>query len=233
MEMADETVMRGEMPLDNYITHKYEGLQNVNAAIDALHGGSCLRAVVHIADSGLTPVKLPKLKENKRLENGWMKQLTHWSEVCQCEMTFSVFLPDPQTRTSPPPPVLYYLSGLTCSDENVRTKGHFAQEAGRVGLAVVFPDTSPRGVNIPGEDDSWDFGSAAGFYVDATKEPWSKHYKMYSYITKELPELISVVIYLVILSFIILLSRVCSRLTRTVRVSPATAWEVMEPWLLT
>ena len=61
-----------------------------------------------------------------------------------------------------------------------------------MGLAVVFPDTSPRGVNIPGEDDSWDFGSAAGFYVDATAEPWSKHYKMYSYITKELPELINV-----------------------------------------
>ena len=121
-----------------------------------------------------------------------MKQLSHWSESCQCEMTFSVFLPDSQSRTAPLPPVLYYLSGLTCSDENARTKAHFAQEAGRVGLAVVFPDTSPRGVNIPGEDDSYDFGSAAGFYVDATKEPWAKHYKMYTYITKELPELISV-----------------------------------------
>ena len=93
---------------------------------------------------------------------------------------------------SPLPPVLYYLSGLTCSDENARTKAHFAQEAGRVGLAVVFPDTSPRGVGIPGEDDSWDFGSAAGFYVDATAEPWSKHYKMYTYITEELPKLVSV-----------------------------------------
>ena len=97
-----------------------------------------------------------------------------------------------RSRSSPPPPVLYYLSGLTCSDENAKTKGHFAQEAGRVGLAVVFPDTSPRGVNIPGEDDSWDFGSAAGFYVDATTEPWAKHYRMYSYVTKELPELIKV-----------------------------------------
>ena len=77
-------------------------------------------------------------------------------------------------------------------DENARTKAHFAQEAGRVGLAVVFPDTSPRGAGIPDEDDSWDFGSAAGFYVDATTEPWSKNYKMYSYVTKELPELISV-----------------------------------------
>ena len=67
--------------------------------------------------------------------------------------------------------------GLTCSDENVRTKAHFAQEAGRVGLACVFPDTSPRGVNIEGEDDSWDFGSAAGFYVNATTPKWSKHYR--------------------------------------------------------
>ena len=78
-----------------------------------------------------------------------MKQLSHWSDACNCEMTFSVFLPDQPTRNSPPPPVLYYLSGLTCSDENARTKAHFAQEAAKVGLAVVFPDTSPRGVDIP------------------------------------------------------------------------------------
>jgi len=186
-----QTVMRGEMPVDGYITHKLQGLEKVNEAIDALHSGSCLRAVVHISDSGLPMAKLPKLKGNVRVENGYMKQLSHWSDTCQCEMTFSVFLPDSQTRTSPLPPVLYFLSGLTCSDENARTKAHFAAEAGRVGLAVVFPDTSPRGVNLPGEDDGWDFGSGAGFYVDATTEPWSKHYKMYSYVTKELPELIS------------------------------------------
>ena len=140
----------------------------------------------------LLQTKLPKLKSNVKMEGGFMKQLSHWSEANQCEMTFSVFLPDLKDRFDAPPPVLYYLSGLTCSDENVRTKSHFAQEAARVGLAVVFPDTSPRGVDIPGQDDSWDFGSAAGFYVDATTEPWSKHYKMYSYITKELPELINV-----------------------------------------
>jgi len=186
-----QTVMRGEMPLDPFITHKITGLENVNSAIDALHSGTCLRAVIHISDSGLEPVRLPTLKQNTRLEGGWLKKLSHWSDVCQCEMTFSVFLPDFKSRKAAPPPVLYFLSGLTCSDENVRTKSHFAQEAARVGLAVVFPDTSPRGVNIPGEDDSWDFGSAAGFYVDATAEPWSKHYKMYSYITKELPELIN------------------------------------------
>merc|ERR1719431_2064270 len=106
-------------------------------------------------------------------------------------MTFSVFLPDQLERKAPPPPVLYYLSGLTCSDENARTKAHFAQEAAKVCLAVVFPDTSPRGVDIPTQDDSWDFGSGAGFYVDATTDAWSGHYNMYSYVTKELPELIS------------------------------------------
>ena len=98
-----------------------------------------------------------------------MQQFTHWSDCCQCEMTFSVFLPDRPFRNAPDPPVLYYLSGLTCTDENARTKSHFAQEAGRVGLAVVFPDTSPRGVEIEGQDDSYDFGSSAGFYVNATE----------------------------------------------------------------
>jgi len=186
-----QTVMRGEMDLDPYITHTYKGLEHVNESIDALHSGTCLRAVVQIADTGLTPQVLPKLKGNVRVEGGWMKQLSHWSESCQCEMTFSVFLPDLADRKAPLPPVLYFLSGLTCSDENARTKAHFAQEAGRVGLAVVFPDTSPRGVDIAGQDDSYDFGSAAGFYVNATTPEWSKHYNMYDYITKELPDLVS------------------------------------------
>ena len=88
--------------------------------------------------------RLPKLLGNVRVEGGRLKQLSHWSEACQCDMTFSVFLPDQASRTGCPPPVLYYLSGLTCSDENARTKAHFAQEASKVGLAVVFPDTSPR-----------------------------------------------------------------------------------------
>merc|ERR1712121_12405 len=146
-----------------------------------------LRAVVHIGDSGLQQVKLPKLKGNVKVEGGMLKQLSHWSEATQSEMTFSVFLPTPLSRTAPPPPVLYYLSGLTCTDENARTKAHFAAEAAKLGLAVVFPDTSARPeVAIEGQDDSYDFGSGAGFYVDATTEKWKKHYNMYTYITKEL-----------------------------------------------
>merc|ERR1711937_554306 len=112
-----QTVMRGEMNLDAFITHTFQGLVNVNASIEALHGGTCLRAVVHIGESGLHPQTLPKLKGNVRVEGGWMKQLTHWSEACQCEMTFSVFLPDQASRTAPLAPVLYFLSGLTCSVE--------------------------------------------------------------------------------------------------------------------
>jgi len=187
-----QVVMRGEMDLDPFITHTFDGLENVTASIDALHSGECLRAVVRIADSGLVPSKLPKLKGNVRVEGGWMKQMSHWSEACQCEMTFSVFLPDPLSRHAAPPPVLYFLSGLTCSDENARTKAHFAQEAARVGLAVVFPDTSPRGVEgLEGQEDSWDFGTGAGFYVDATTPGYEKHYNMYTYVTQELPALVA------------------------------------------
>merc|ERR1711936_610175 len=186
-----QTVMRGEMKLDPYITHTFEGLEGVNEAIKALHGGDCLRAVVHVAKNDTSPDRLPTLKSDVKLEGGSIKQFTHWSEACQCDMTFSIFLPQRSERLASDPPVLYYLSGLTCTDENARTKAHFAQEAARVGLAVVFPDTSPRGTDIKGQDDSYDFGSGAGFYVNATEEPWAKNYQMYDYVTKELPELIN------------------------------------------
>jgi len=187
-----QTVMRGEMPLEPFITHTFKGLEKVNASIDALHSGQCLRAVVHIGDSDLPQAKLPTLKGNVRVEGGRMKQLSHWSEACQSNMNFSVFLPDQVNRTAPLPPVLYFLSGLTCTDEQARTKAHFAQEAGKLGLAVVFPDTSPRPeIAIKGQDESWDFGSGAGFYVDATTPDWSRHYNMYTYITKELPDLVA------------------------------------------
>ena len=186
-----QSVMRGEMDLKPFITHKINGLENVNEAIDALHGGTCLRAVIQIAKNDMPKAQLPILKSNVKVEGGWMKQLQHWSETCNCDMTFSIFVPERRNRADPDPPVLYYLSGLTCTDENARTKSHFAQEAGRVGLAVVFPDTSPRGTSIEGQDDSYDFGSGAGFYVNATTSQWSKHYNMYDYVTKELPDLVS------------------------------------------
>jgi S-formylglutathione hydrolase len=100
-------------------------------------------------------------------------------------MSLNLYLP-PQS-TSQKVPVLIYLSGLTCTGDNCSEKGFLQRHASKHGIALVYPDTSPRGASIAGEDDSLDFGTSAGFYVDATKDPWSKNYNMYTYITSELP----------------------------------------------
>jgi S-formylglutathione hydrolase len=118
---------------------------------------------------------------------GWQKRYRHFSEALNCEMIFSVYLP-PQA-TQGPVPVLYWLSGLTCTDENFMQKAGAQQQAAELGLAIICPDTSPRGTDLPGEHDSYDLGSGAGFYVNATQAPWSAHYRMYDYVTAELPQL--------------------------------------------
>jgi len=120
---------------------------------------------------------------------GWLQRFVHHSECCQCDMTFSVFLPS-QAETQKLP-VLYYLSGLTCTDDNVRTKGGAQRYAAEHGIALVMPDTSPRGDDVPDAADRYDLGKGAGFYVDATRQPWSKNYQMYSYVSDELPRLIA------------------------------------------
>ena len=109
---------------------------------------------------------------------------THQSRETGCTMRFGVYLP-PQAK-SQRVPILYWLSGLTCTEENFIVKAGAQRIAAALGLAIVVPDTSPRGLAIPGEGDSYDFGLGAGFYVDATEAPWSPGYRMYSYITKEL-----------------------------------------------
>ncbi|MBD2098690.1 S-formylglutathione hydrolase [Trichocoleus sp. FACHB-591] len=114
---------------------------------------------------------------------------SHQSSACSSEMKFAVYQP-PQAKAEPVP-VLYFLSGLTCTEENFITKAGAQQFAAKHGVMLVAPDTSPRNTGIPGEDEDWDFGTGAGFYVDATQEPWSQHYRMYSYITEELPALIA------------------------------------------
>ena len=114
---------------------------------------------------------------------------SHDSRETACVMRFGVFLP-PQADSGKVP-VLYWLSGLTCSEENFIVKAGAQRVAAELGLAIVVPDTSPRGLQIPGEDASYDFGTGAGFYVDATQVPWSAGYRMYSYVTRELPELIA------------------------------------------
>lgn len=104
-------------------------------------------------------------------------------------MKFAIYLPSHAEEGSVP--VIYWLSGLTCTEANFSEKSGAQKYAAEHGILLVIPDTSPRGLHIPGEDDSYDFGSGAGFYVDATMEPWKKNYRMYSYITKELPSLIN------------------------------------------
>ena len=129
------------------------------------------------------------LKSEYRCFGGTVAYYSHNSDRCNCEMNFAVYLP-PQA-VSQPVPVLYYLSGLTCTEENFITKAGAQRDAAELGIALVAPDTSPRNTGIPGEDEDWDLGSGAGFYVDATVEPWKKHYQMYSYVTQELPALIN------------------------------------------
>jgi len=113
----------------------------------------------------------------------------HESREVRGAMKFSAFVP-PQARSAKVP-VLYFLSGLTCTEETFPVKSHAQQMAAELGLMLIAPDTSPREPRLPGDADSWDFGYSAGFYVDATMEPWSKYYRMYSYITRELPPLIA------------------------------------------
>ncbi len=113
----------------------------------------------------------------------------HDSSEVRGPMKFSAFIP-PQARTGKVP-VLYYLSGLTCTEETFPIKAHAQQAAAERGLLLIAPDTSPREPRLPGDADSWDFGYSAGFYVDATVAPWSQYYRMYSYVTRELPETVT------------------------------------------
>lgn len=113
----------------------------------------------------------------------------HTSKACKCDMTFAVFVP-PQAEDGPVP-VVWYLSGLTCTHQNVMDKGEYRRMAAELGLIVVCPDTSPRGGGVPDYIQDWQRGTGAGFYLDATLRPWSKNYRMYSYITNELPAIIS------------------------------------------
>ena len=115
--------------------------------------------------------------------------LKHESSACRCAMTFSVFLP-PQAEQGGKLPVVWYLSGLTCTHANVTEKGEYRAACAELGLIFVAPDTSPRGEDIA-DAEEWDFGKGASFYVDATEEPWAPHYRMWTYVTEELPALVA------------------------------------------
>ncbi|WP_071873471.1 S-formylglutathione hydrolase [Atopomonas hussainii] len=121
---------------------------------------------------------------------GWHKRYRHRSTTLQCEMTFGIYLP-PQAEQGAQLPVLYWLSGLTCTDENFMHKAGAQRLAAELGLIIVAPDTSPRGADVPGDPDgAWDFGHGAGFYLNATQAPWAQHYRMHDYVVDELPALI-------------------------------------------
>jgi S-formylglutathione hydrolase len=120
---------------------------------------------------------------------GWQEVWRHASRCTGTAMEFAIYLP-PQAETGPCP-VLTWLSGLTCTWANATEKAGAQAHAAAHGLILVFPDTSPRGTDLPGEHDAYDFGSGAGFYLDATVAPWSSHYRMYTYVTEELPEVLA------------------------------------------
>ena len=127
------------------------------------------------------------LSDNKS-HGGRQLVVKHGSASTSTEMTFSIFLP-PQADSGERLPVVWYLSGLTCTHANVTEKGEYRAACAELGLVFVAPDTSPRGDEVP-DDEAYDFGKGAGFYVDATEEPWSRNYKMWSYVTEELPAVV-------------------------------------------
>ena len=119
---------------------------------------------------------------------GWHKQYSHHSTTLNCKMQFAIYLP-PQASNGNKIPVLYWLSGLTCTDENFMQKSGALRIAAELGIAIVAPDTSPRGAEVA-DDEGYDLGQGAGFYVNATQAPWNRHYQMYDYVVQELPKLI-------------------------------------------
>lgn len=122
---------------------------------------------------------------------GLQKIYSHDSEELKCKMNFAIYLPPQAENEGAKLPVLYWLSGLTCTEKNYVEKAGGQKLAAEHGIIVVCPDTSPRGCNIEGEDDAWDFGTGAGFYIDAVEEKWKTHYRMFSYVTSELRNVIS------------------------------------------
>jgi S-formylglutathione hydrolase len=134
-------------------------------------------------------IKLKNVSSNKMF-GGVNQQFSHASSVLNCDMRFAIYLP-PQATAENKVPVLYWLSGLTCTDENFMHKAGAQRMAAELGIAIVAPDTSPRGENVPDDGNAaYDFGLGAGFYVNATQAPWSNHYQMYDYVVHELPALI-------------------------------------------
>lgn len=134
-------------------------------------------------------MNIEKVASNK-VCGGVHQQYIHQSRVLHCQMRFAIFLP-PQASKTTPVPVMYWLSGLTCTDENFMQKAGALKLAAELGIAIIAPDTSPRGEDVPDDiNKHFSFGLGAGFYLNATQEPWQKNYQMYDYIVDELPQII-------------------------------------------
>ncbi|WP_312061957.1 S-formylglutathione hydrolase [Pantoea septica] len=129
-----------------------------------------------------------ELLEEHRMFGGWQQRWRHQSAALNCPMTFSIFLPGPKGDT--PPPAVWFLAGLTCTDENFSTKSGAQRVAAELGLVLIMPDTSPRGEAVA-NDEAYDLGQGAGFYLNATQAPWSAHFRMFDYLSQELPALIA------------------------------------------
>ncbi len=131
-------------------------------------------------------MSIEKVSSNK-MHGGWQHVYQHEAKTVQCPMTFGLYLP-PQAE-SEKVPALVWLSGLTCTEQNFVTKAGAQRVAAELGIAIIAPDTSPRGEGIP-DDEAYDMGQGAGFYLNATQAPWSSHFQMYDYITSELPQVL-------------------------------------------
>ena len=163
-----------------------------------------------LASALVAPGSRIEILKRISVAGGTLTRFSHSSEETKTPMVASVFIP-PGLEYANEIPALYWLSGLTCTDENFCQKSGAFAHAARHRIAVIVPDTSPRGAGVDGEDQDYDLGTGAGFYVDATAAPWSVNYRMHSYITKELPALVEL----------------SSRSHQSSVPSPAIRWEAM------
>lgn len=131
-----------------------------------------------------------EIRARHRAFGGWLSYCRHRSERTGTDMAFAVYAP-PAAEGGAKVPVVTYLAGLTCTEETFMIKAGAQRIAAELGIMLVAPDTSPRGLGLPGEEDDWDFGTGAGFYVDATQPPWDAHYRMDSYVVRELPQVVA------------------------------------------
>ena len=175
--------MDGRIAIDPMITHRLT-LDEINKGFELMHAGESIRSV-----GGVLTMALATVSE-VHAHGGVQGVYRHDSRETKTPMTFSVFVPDHAAGARLP--VVWYLSGLTCTHANVTEKGEYRAACAELGLIFVAPDTSPRGEGVPDDPDgAYDFGLGAGFYVDATQPPWAENYRMGSYVTEELPSLVS------------------------------------------